>query len=113
MININFNKKSGNLISYSVDGHAEYISDGTTVYDDVVCGVVSNLAQVTILGVTEVLGLDAKYIAEEGHITLNLEALNSEEIDKSQVLMETMLLGLTNLELSYSEYIKVLVEEVQ
>lgn len=113
MINIIFNRKSGDLISYVVDGHAEYISDGVTVYDDVVCGVVSNLAQVTILGVTEVLNIDAEYSADEGHISLNLEALSSEEIKKCQVLMETMLLGLTNLELSYSEYIKVLVEEVQ
>lgn len=113
MINIVFKRKSGSLLSYVVEGHAEYESDGTTVYDDVICGVVSNLAQVTILGVTEVLGIDTDYSAEEGYISLNLETLNSEELNKCQVLMETMLLGLTNLELSYAEYIKVLVEEVQ
>jgi uncharacterized protein len=113
MINIIFKKKSGNLLSYLVEGHAEYESEGTTLYDDVVCGVVSNLAQVTILGVTEVLGIDVEYSAEEGYIFLKLETLSSEELEECQVLMKTMLLGLTNLELSYGKYIKVLVEEVQ
>lgn len=113
MINIIFKRKSGCLISYLVEGHAEYESNGETVYDDVVCGVVSNLAQVTILGVTVVLGIEVVYSAEEGYISLDLDALSPEELNKCQVLMETMLLGLTNLEFSYSEYIKVLVEEVQ
>jgi uncharacterized protein YsxB (DUF464 family) len=113
MINIVFKKKEYKLVSYSVNGHAEYEHNDTTIYDDVVCGVVSNLAQVTILGVTEVLKLPAAYVAEEGDISLNLEGLLPEELNDCQVLMETMLLGLKNLEISYGEYIKILVEEVQ
>jgi uncharacterized protein len=113
MINILFKRKNTKLVSYLVKGHAEFESNGETVYDDVVCGVVSNLAQVTILGVTEVLGFDAVYTAEEGNILLDLDILTFEEVECCQVLMETMLLALSNLEISYGEYIKVLVEEVQ
>ena len=45
MITVNFKQKCGLLISYKVDGHAEYEIDNEIIYDDVVCGVVSNLAQ--------------------------------------------------------------------
>ena len=59
-----------------MDGHAEYfdVKENTTVYDDVVCGSVSNLAQVTILGVLEVLKLKPTYM-EEGNIALDVSKL--------------------------------------
>ena len=113
MINVIFKRRSGFLISYKVLGHAEYTVDNEIIYDDMVCGVVSNIAQVIILGVVEVLKLKATYIAEEGNISLQMDSLCPNEIASAQVLMETMLLGLKNLEISYSEYIKVRIEEVQ
>lgn len=115
MIVVNFKRKDDKLISFHVDGHAEYFDfeDNATVYDDVVCGCVSNLAQVTILGMLEVLKLNPSYVAEEGNIRLDLYGLTTEDLNKAQVLIETMLLGLKNLEISYGKYIKVIVEEVQ
>jgi uncharacterized protein YsxB (DUF464 family) len=113
MIDIVFHKGNGNLVSFSVSGHAEYIDGNEVIYDDVICGAVSNLAQVTILGVTEVLKIEAPYIAEDGDIQLDISKLCSEELKECQILLKTMLLGLQNLEMSYSEYIKVSVEEVQ
>ena len=112
MIDIRFKKRNHKLVSFKVRGHAEYYEGDQVIYDDIVCGVVSNLAQVAILGVTEVLKLKAPYIAEEGNIQLDISQLSSEEIEKCSVLLETMLLGLKNLEISYGEYIKVSVEEV-
>lgn len=114
MIEVTFKKKSDLLLGFHVEGHAEYfdLDEDTVVYDDVVCGCVSNLAQVTILGVLEVLKLKPSYVAEEGNIQLNVEDLSKEEIASTQVLLKTMLLGINNLEISYGKYIKVLVEEV-
>jgi uncharacterized protein len=113
MIEISFLRKNNKLVYFCVEGHAEYINNDEVIYDDVICGVVSNLAQVTILGVTEILHLNAKYAAEEGHIELDLQEIEEAMLDKTVVLMETMLLGLKNLEISYSEYIKVVEEELQ
>lgn len=115
MIVGNFKRRDGKLESFHVDGHAEYFNfeENTTIYDDVVCGCVSNLAQVTILGMLEVLKLNPSYVAEEGNIRLDLSNLSTVELDSAQVLLETMLLGLKNLEISYGKYIKVIVEEVQ
>lgn len=115
MITVKFQKSNNKLVSFHVDGHAEYYDhkEKTVIYDDVVCGCVSNLAQVTILGALEVLKLNPSYVAGEGNIRLDLKSLLAEDIDKAQVLLETMLLGLKNLEISYGKYIKVIVEEVQ
>lgn len=115
MINIKFIKKNNNIVSFHVDGHAEYYDPKKkmTIYDDVVCGCVSNLSQVTILGVLEVLSLKGTYVAEEGNISLDISHLSNEDIENAQVLLKTMLLGLQNLEITYGKYIKVLVEEVQ
>ena len=100
MIDIRFIKKDSKLVSFKVSGHAEYYEGDEVVYDDLVCGVVSNLAQVTILGVTEVLKLKAPYVAEEGNIQLDISQLGSQEIDKCSVLLETMLVGLKSLEVT-------------
>ena len=113
MISIVFKKKASKLVEYFVQGHAEYELNNEVIYDDVVCGVVSNLAQTMILGVEEVLKFKAKYLAEDGYILLNLEELSETQLEKTQVLLETMLLALNNLEITYGEYIKVRVEEVQ
>ncbi len=115
MISVEFKRNHGMLLSFHVDGHAEYfdLKENTTVYDDVVCGSVSNLAQITILGVVEVLKLKPTYVAEEGNIALDVSKLSPVEIQSTQVLLETMLLGLKNLEISYGKYIKVIEEEVQ
>lgn len=113
MIKVRFVKDSRGLISFQVSGHAEYVDGSETEYDDVVCGSVSILAQTVIIGVTEVLKIDAKYKALEADISLNLNDRTEEDIHKCSVLMKTMLLGLKSVEMSYSEYIKVLVEEVQ
>ena len=86
MIDIKFLRKSDKLVSFKVSGHAEYYEGDVTVYDDVVCGVVSSLAQVTIIGVTEVLKIDVPYVAEDGDIQLDISKLSSEEIDKCSVL---------------------------
>ena len=115
MITVTFKKNNEKLVSFHVDGHAEYYDnkEKVVIYDDVVCGCVSNLAQVTILGVVEVLKLNPSYVAEEGNIRLDLRNLLADDLNKAQVLIETMLVGLKNLEISYGKYIKVIVEEVQ
>lgn len=115
MITVTFKKNNEKLVSFHVDGHAEYYDnkEKVVIYDDVVCGCVSNLAQVTILGIVEVLKLNPSYVAEEGNIRLDLRNLLADDLNKAQVLIETMLVGLKNLEISYGKYIKVIVEEVQ
>lgn len=122
MINIVFKRKNDMLVFYEIKGHADrkaksseknyenYDSETDMIYDNVVCSAVSLLGQVCIIGIEEVVKLKVDCTAEEGYITLSLENLTSGEIKKAQVLMETTLLGLKNLQLTYGEYINL--EEV-
>ncbi|WP_234121459.1 ribosomal-processing cysteine protease Prp [Clostridium hydrogenum] len=122
MINIVFKRKNDMLVSFIIKGHADrkaksseknydnYDSETDMIYDDVVCGAVSLLGQVCLIGIEEVIKLKVDCTVEEGYIALSLENLTSSEIEKTKVLMETTLLGLKNLQLTYGEYIKL--EEV-
>lgn len=124
MIDIAFKKKDGMLVSYVIRGHADrtaksfeksndnYDPETNMLYDDIACSGVSLLGQICILGIEEVLKLKVECTVEEGYIALNLENLTLREIKKTQVLMETTLIGLKNLELTYREYMNIILEEV-
>lgn len=124
MIDVVFKKENENLVSYAIRGHADrkaseddrclenYDEETGMVYDDAVCSAVSLLGQVCILGIEDILHIKVKYLTEEGHIGLNLENLSLDDLKSTQVLMKTTLLGFENLAESYSNYIKISVEEV-
>lgn len=109
MIEAVFNKKSDNLVSVIIKGHAESVEQGY----DMVCSAVSAISQSILIGITEVLKLNIKYSLEDGFLSFSLDDIDENDILKCQVLMKTMLLGLKSIEISFSEYIVVKeVEEV-
>jgi uncharacterized protein len=108
MVNVVFNKKDRNLVSVSMSGHAESVDEGY----DMVCCAISTISQTILIGVLEVLKLKITYSLDDGFLNFSLEKLPNEDIEKCQVLMETMLLGLKSIEIGYSGYIKIEVEEV-
>ena len=103
MIKAVFNKKSGNLISVVIKGHAESAEQGY----DMVCSAVSAISQSILIGITEVLKLNVKCSLEDGFLSFSLDNINENDVSKCQVLMKTMLLGLQSIEISFSEYISV------
>lgn len=108
MIRAEFRSKSDNLVSVELSGHADSTNSGY----DLVCCAVSVLSQSILIGLTEVLGLEVDYSIENGFLSFSLENMSEDEIEKCQVLMRTMLLGLKRIELSYGKYISTCVEEV-
>ncbi|MCY6371861.1 ribosomal-processing cysteine protease Prp [Clostridium ganghwense] len=108
MTNIIFKKKDENLISFKIDGHS-----GFDEYNkDIVCSAISAVSQTTLIGILEVLKISMDYCIEDGFLSLSLEESPVEDIEKCQVLLQAMLLGLKSMELSYGDYINVKVEEV-
>ena len=79
---------------------------------DLVCAAISAISQTTIIGIEEVLKIKAKYDIKDGFLNLNLENQTLEDVERCQVLLETMVLGLKSIEITYSDYIKVETEEV-
>ena len=108
MITVVFKKNKGKLVSYRIEGHADFSESGT----DIVCSAVSALAYAFANGVTEVLKVNADISVSEGFLNLDLEVLSEADKEKCQILMETMLLGIQSMEINYREYIKVKIEEV-
>ncbi len=110
MINVKVLKKDNNIVFIETKGHAEYDEYGK----DIVCSAVSALCTATLNGIIEVLHIEPGYsIQEDGFLSISLEKLTLDEITVCQVLMKTLLLGLQNIEISYSEYINIKIEEVQ
>lgn len=110
MITTKFLRKHSKLVYYEILGHAGYADFGL----DIVCSAVSSVSYTIANGITDVLFIepDIKVIEKEGFMSLDLRLNSEEDIDKSQVLMETMLMGIKNIKQLYDEYIKVIEEEV-
>ncbi|MFA9399385.1 MAG: ribosomal-processing cysteine protease Prp [Clostridiaceae bacterium] len=108
MINVVFKKKSNLFVSFQIKGHADFNDEGL----DIVCSAVSSVSQTILIGILEVLEISASYNIEEGNLSMSLEEKSIEDIEKCQVLLKTMNLGLKSMEISYGKYIKILEEEV-
>jgi len=108
MINVKFKRVSGNLVSFKISGHA-----GFDEYNkDIVCSGVSVLTYAIINGITQVIKVNADFEVRDGFSTLSLKGQSLDDIEKCQVLMETMLLGIKSMEIQYGKYITLKMEEV-
>lgn len=110
MTSVKFYKKSDKFIGFKLYGHAAPRELDLDV--DLTCAAISAISQTTLIGVLEVLKIEATYKMEDGFLSLTLDNQSSEDVERCQVLLETMLLGLKSIEFTYSDYIKVELEEV-
>lgn len=110
MVKVEFFRSSGKIVSFKIKGHA--MPREAQMEVDLVCAAISAISQTTIIGIEEVLKIKAKYDIEDGFLNLNLENQTLEDVERCQVLLETMVLGLKSIEITYSDYIKVETEEV-
>ena len=109
MINVVFTKKHNCFVSFNINGHAGFSEEGY----DIVCSAVSALAYTFANGITEIAGVNAEISICDGFLSLDLKNETLNNIQKCQILMETMLSGMQNMEINYGDYISVKVEEVQ
>lgn len=73
-----------------------------------VCAAVSVLTQAAVLGLEEVVGLSPEVEIERGFLSCFLpEGLGADESRRAQDILETMVLGLKNLEISHPEFVQV------
>lgn len=124
MIKIIIFKQKHKSLGFKIEGHAlsrEEIESVTGDAYDMICNSVSVLSQSVLIGMEEVLRLPIKYEINDGFLSLHLENLNGEEIDKGQVLLLTFEKSLQSLLMSIeasfgknrrNKYIKIKFEEV-
>ncbi|SMP49621.1 ribosomal-processing cysteine protease Prp [Anoxynatronum buryatiense] len=110
MINVNvWRNPQKHIVRYTVSGHSNVAPTGK----DIVCAAVSVLAQTTIIGLYEVLGQTPEYSIEDGLLECTIsEALNETQRREATLLLETMLLGIHNIQQQYPDIIVIDDEEV-
>lgn len=97
-------RPDGSIARFTVAGHAGYADKGR----DIVCAAVSVLTQAAVLGLEHVLGLRPDVEIEPGFLSCSLpEGLGDHDYRRAQDILETMVLGLKNLEISNPGFVLV------
>ena len=110
MTSVVFTRNSGKLVSFSINGHTGFAEEN----EDIVCSAISAISLTIVNGITEILKIGIKCTVKDGFLSADLHNFSFEEINRCQVLLETLLLGLKSIEINYSDYIgvKIEIEEV-
>ncbi|AOY76863.1 ribosomal-processing cysteine protease Prp [Clostridium formicaceticum] len=110
MITIDIQRNENNeIISFTTSGHAYADEPGR----DIVCAAVSTLTQTMLLGVYEVLKVKLPYKMKHGYLTCNIpEDISVEKRQQINILFETMVVGLKNIQENYCQYIDLHDKEV-
>lgn len=97
------------ISEFKVIGHAYADEPGK----DIVCAAVSMLTQTIVLGLCQVIKIKVSYEITEGLLYCKIpNDLSQQHREQTNNLLETMVLGIKNIQESYSEYIIVHDKEV-
>lgn len=99
--------RRGDIVGWSVSGHSGFAPRG----EDIVCAGVSAIVQTTLLGLQNVLGLECAGRHRVGELTCSLPPLSVEERRQADLLLLTMLEGLTAIAEAYADYVTILDQE--
>jgi len=102
-----YNDKSGNHKGFDVRGPAGFGRKG----HDIVCAAISMLAANTINSIEKYTDLAIKYEADTKRTRIRFVIKETPNHD-SQLLMNSMILGLSELEKNYKKYVTLKFEEV-
>ncbi len=105
MIIVSIDRSNGTINGYTVKGHAGYRPPG----EDIMCAAVSMLAQTTLLGLARFIRKGLAYdIDDSGTLSCKLpDELSKKEQLQAQAILETMVMGLKNLQVNYKGYVRV------
>ena len=102
-----YRKESGEYTGFRLEGHAGYAEEG----EDIVCAAISALAINTVNSIVELTEDKPDVEMNEDEAIIALSFPDGKSGEKSQLLMKSLVLGLTGLEEDEtgSEFIDVIV----
>ncbi|NMB02265.1 MAG: ribosomal-processing cysteine protease Prp [Firmicutes bacterium] len=106
MTRIEFYKTDHGWQGFKALGHTGFADSG----EDIVCAAVSILTQTAVLGIGQVLGIDAQVHVDETKgllVCLLPQGLNEEQWKQSQLILKVMHVGLTATAEEYGDYVSV------
>ncbi|WP_312654031.1 ribosomal-processing cysteine protease Prp [Proteiniclasticum sp.] len=110
MIEVRFLRKSGQLVAFTYEGHADFDEYGK----DIVCAAVTAQCMMTYNGLDEVMKIRNVIDMNQdgGYLSVSIDSAAPDEKKDAQILMETLLLGIKAIELQHGNFIKLIEEEV-
>jgi len=92
-------------IYLEISGHSDLNKKGS----DILCSAISVLSQTFILTVTRVLQIKQQINRNEGFLStfINLEEVSAEDKEKLKLLIESLLIGLLEINGEYPDKIKI------
>lgn len=123
MIKLDIYKHKDIIFGFKINNHALRERDMILAGEayDMVCNSVSVLSQSVLIGLDEVLKLNVPYEMMDGYIKLDLRDLDSDELEKAQILLKTFEYSIDSIMMSLEQsfgtksrdqYISVKKEEV-
>ena len=104
MITVTVSKKNNSYVSFTSKGHAGYAEEGY----DIICAAVSALIINTVNSLEQLTGDQIQAEESDGFVSFSKPVTK-----EGTLLMDSLVLGLTEIENSYSKrYLKVKVREV-
>ena len=109
MVRVTVLRERGTPVGFELTGHADAGAYG----EDIVCAGISAITETALLGITDVLKLDAAYTHESGYARCELSRETAgEDLVKAAVVFNTMIAGLTSLRQAYPKSLKFSYREV-
>ena len=109
MVRVTVIREQGTPVGFELAGHADQGAYG----EDIVCAGISAITETALLGITDVLKLDAAWTREDGHLVCELSRdMAEEDLEKAAVVFNTMIAGLTSLRQAYPKSLKFSYREV-
>ena len=107
MINITVKKRKGSYLDFLSRGHAGYAEEG----QDIVCAAVSALIITTVNSLDAFTEEKIEVGEDDGYVSIHFKT--NPNTERGKLLMDSLILGLTEIEHSYNNrYLTVRVKEV-
>ena len=109
MINISIvTDKSGFVWGFEINGHAGYDEYGK----DIVCAAVSALAYTAVGAISEMTKI-VSYSQKDGYMKCTVpNNISGDAKNTVKIILDTIVIGFRQIELSYKGYVKVIIKEV-
>jgi Predicted ribosomal protein len=89
----------GRIRDFELSGHAGYADEG----QDIVCASVSALSIAACNGLEHFLPVPPKLQERDGYLACRLEEIPEQELEKAQWILQTMALGIEQIQSAYGE----------
>ena len=110
MIQVTVHKKNQRIVSFEMTGHANFSEHGS----DIVCAGVSALAITTVNSIEKLAGYQPIVEVDEvegGYLYMEVvEDLTKEQEHTTQILLNSLLLGLEGIQEEYPNYLTIQVD---